>query len=110
MNRMYPQTTVLQLSLDLTSPVGKSMLTILAAATEIERDLLVERTQAGLARAKKEGKTLGRPTKASEAQRAELAAKHQAGTTISALARQYGVSRLSIARVAKPDSHRGLIQ
>jgi putative DNA-invertase from lambdoid prophage Rac len=110
MNRMCPQTTVLQLSLDLTSPVGKTMLTILAAATEIEHDLLVERTQAGLARAKKEGKTLGRLTKTSEAQHKEISAKHQAGTTISEMAKQYGVSRFSIARIAKPALHRSLIQ
>lgn len=97
------QVIVLQLrKLDLTSPAGKMMLTMLAAVGEMERDLLVERTQAGLARAKKEGKTLGRPTKTSEAQRKEILAKHQAGTTISELSRQYGVSRISIARIAKP--------
>lgn len=94
---------VLQLGkLDLTSAAGKMMLAMLGAIAEMERDLLVERTQAGLARAKKEGKTLGRPTKTSEAQRKEILAAHKAGTTISALAKQYGVSRLSIARIAKP--------
>jgi putative DNA-invertase from lambdoid prophage Rac len=86
------------------------MLTILAAATEMERDLLVERTQAGLARAKKEDNTLGRPTKTSEAQHKEISAKHQASTTISEMARQYGVSRFSIAHIAKPALHRSLIQ
>lgn len=96
---------VLQLGkLDLTSPAGKMMLTMLAAVGEMERDLLVERTQAGLARAKQQGKTLGRPTKTTEAQRAEIIAKRQAGATISDLSRQYGVSRLSIARIAKPES------
>ena len=94
---------VLQLGkLDLTSPAGKLMLNLLSAVAEMERDLMVERTQAGLARAKKEGKTLGRPTKTSEVQRKEILAKHQAGTTISELARQNGVSRLSIARIARP--------
>lgn len=94
---------VLQLGkLDLTSAAGKMMLTMLAAVGEMERDLLVERTQAGLARAKQQGKTLGRPTKTTEAQRKDIIAKHQAGATISALAKQYGVSRLSIARIAKP--------
>ena len=52
---------VLQLGkLDLTSAAGKLMLNMLAAVAEMERDLLVERTQSGLARAKAEGKTLGR--------------------------------------------------
>jgi DNA invertase Pin-like site-specific DNA recombinase len=94
---------VLQLGkMDLTSPAGKLMLNMLSAVAEMERDLLVERTQAGLARAKQEGKTLGRPTKTNETQRTEIIAKHQAGATISELSRQYGVSRISIARIAKP--------
>ena len=94
---------VLQLGkLDLASAAGKMMLAMLGAIAEMERDLLVERTQAGLARAKQKGKTLGRPTKTNEAQRAEIIAKHQAGATISDLSRQYGVSRLSITRIAKP--------
>jgi putative DNA-invertase from lambdoid prophage Rac len=46
---------------DLTSAAGKMTMQILGAVAEFERDLLIERTQAGLARAKSEGKTLGRP-------------------------------------------------
>ena len=46
---------------DLTSPAGKMTMQVLAAVAEFERDLLVERTQAGLERAKAEGKKLGRP-------------------------------------------------
>jgi putative DNA-invertase from lambdoid prophage Rac len=50
---------VLQLgNLDLVSPAGKLMLSMLAAVAELERDLLVERTQDGLARARSEGKPL----------------------------------------------------
>jgi DNA invertase Pin-like site-specific DNA recombinase len=93
---------VLQLgNLDLTSAAGKMMMTMLSAVAEMERDLLVERTQAGLARAKREGKELGRPRKTTDAQRAEIISKHQAGISISELARQYGISRLSIARIAR---------
>ena len=46
---------------DLTSSTGKMTMQILGAVAEFERDLLIERTQAGLARAKSEGKKLGRP-------------------------------------------------
>lgn len=46
---------------DLTSAAGKMTLQVIAAVAEFERDLLVERTHAGLSRAKSEGKTLGRP-------------------------------------------------
>lgn len=65
---------VLQLGkLDPTSSAGKLMLTMLAAVAEMERDVLVERTQSGLARAraKAEGKRLGRPTRTTEAQRSD---------------------------------------
>ncbi|MGV8893904.1 MAG: recombinase family protein [Burkholderiaceae bacterium] len=95
---------VLQLGkLDLTSTAGKLMLTMLAAIAEMERDLLVERTQAGLARAKAEGKTLGRPPKTTGEQRQEIADLYEKGSSISALSRIYGVSRASIMRIAKPE-------
>jgi putative DNA-invertase from lambdoid prophage Rac len=94
---------VLQLGkLDLTSAAGKLMLNMLAAVAEMERDLLVERTQSGLARAKAEGKTLGRPTSTTDEQRAAMARQHQAGESISSLARTFGISRASVMRVVKP--------
>lgn len=46
---------------DLTSPAGKMTMQVLGAVAEFERDLLIERTQSGLKRAKAEGKRLGRP-------------------------------------------------
>src|SRR3954468_1749765 len=54
---------------DLASSTGKLTMNILNAVAEFERDLLVERTQAGLSRAKSEGKTLGRPLSLTEDQR-----------------------------------------
>jgi putative DNA-invertase from lambdoid prophage Rac len=91
---------VLQLGkLDLTSPAGKLMLTMLAAVAEMERDLLVERTQSGLMRAKSEGKTLGRPTKTNDDQRAEIVNMRKTDVSISALSRTYGISRASVMRV-----------
>lgn len=94
---------VLQLGkLDLTSSAGKLMLTMLAALAEMERDMLVERTQSGLARAKAEGKTLGRPISTTDEQRTAMAARFAAGESISALARDYAISRASVMRVVKP--------
>jgi DNA invertase Pin-like site-specific DNA recombinase len=93
---------VLQLgTLDLTSTAGKMMLTMLGAVAEMERDLLVERTQAGLARAKSEGKTLGRPPKTTAEQRGDIIAKYVASESVSALARLYEVSRANILGVVK---------
>ncbi len=96
---------VLQLGkLDLTSAAGKLMLTMLAAVAEMERDLLVERTQSGLARAKAEGKTLGRPASSTDEQRAAMVKRYQGGEgeSISALARDFGISRASVMRIVKP--------
>lgn len=94
---------VLQLGkLDLTSSAGKLMLTMLAAMAEMERDLLIERTQSGLARAKAKGKTLGRPALTTDEQRAKMVARFKAGESISALSRDYDVSRASVMRVVKP--------
>ena len=95
---------VLQLGkLDLTSPAGKLMLTMLAAVAEMERDMLVERTQSGLARAKAEGKTLGRPSRTTQTQRDAIVAKFaERSVSISALAREYDLSRASVMRIVKP--------
>ena len=60
---------------DLTSTAGKLLLSMLAAVAEMERDLLIERTQAGLARAKAEGKKLGGPSKTTPEQREAILSK-----------------------------------
>src|SRR5690606_31510666 len=52
---------------DLTSSAGKMTMGVIAAVAEFERDLLVERTRSGLARAKASGTALGRPQALSEA-------------------------------------------
>jgi putative DNA-invertase from lambdoid prophage Rac len=59
----------------------------------------VERTQSGLSRARAQGKLLGRPTKTSDDQRQAIKAAHGAGETVSALAREYGISRASILNI-----------
>lgn len=81
---------------DLTSPAGKLLLTMLSALAEMERDLLVERTQAGLARAKAEGKQLGRKAKTNDAQRQEIRQRLGAGESVSSVARGYNISRANV--------------
>lgn len=48
---------------DLTSAAGKLLLSMLAAVAEMERDLLIERTQAGLSRARPKVRSWGDPLK-----------------------------------------------
>jgi putative DNA-invertase from lambdoid prophage Rac len=83
---------------DLTSAAGKMTMGVIAAVAEFERDLLVERTQAGLSRAKAQGKALGRPASLTEGQRSEVAQKLVKGASVAALAREYGTSRQTIMR------------
>lgn len=91
------QVIVLQLGkVDLASVAGKLLLTMLVAVAEMERDLLIERTQAGLQRARAEGKKLGRPSKTTESQRVEIRSLLAQGVAVSEVARQYQVSRACV--------------
>ena len=83
---------------DLTSAAGKMTMGVIAAVAEFERDLLIERTQAGLTRAKSEGKTLGRPQSLSHIQGEELRKRLGSGESVSALAREYQTSRQTVMR------------
>jgi putative DNA-invertase from lambdoid prophage Rac len=91
---------VLQLgNLDLTSKAGALMVKMLAAVADFERDLIIERTQAGLARAKAQGKRLGRPTKTTEKERLAIVSALHAGKSVSELAREYGISRALVHNI-----------
>ncbi|MBR8209950.1 recombinase family protein [Burkholderia cenocepacia] len=84
---------------DLTSAAGRMTMQVLNAVAEFERDLLIERTQAGIARAKAEGKTMGRPSALSKQQQNEVRNLLSEGATVAGLAKQYGTSRQTIMRV-----------
>ena len=84
---------------DLTSPAGKMTMAVIAAVAEFERDMLVERTQAGLTRAKAEGKKLGRPRSLSQEQRTLVLRQREQGVSLGILAKELGVSRSAIQRV-----------
>ncbi len=84
---------------DLTSSTGKLTMGVINHVAEFERDLLIERTQAGLARARKEGRALGRPHALTPTQRAEVRKRLAAGESVAALARAFATSRQTIMRV-----------
>src|SRR5215218_9246567 len=84
---------------DLASSTGKLTMNVINAVAEFERDLLTERTQAGLSRAKAEGKRLGRPASLTTEQRKEAVRRLREGATVSALAREFKTSRQTILRV-----------
>jgi putative DNA-invertase from lambdoid prophage Rac len=84
---------------DLTSAAGKMTMSVLNAVSEFERDLLIERTQAGLARALANGKSLGRPHTLNNVQQLEAIRRLSAGDSVASVARDFKTSRQSIMRL-----------
>jgi putative DNA-invertase from lambdoid prophage Rac len=89
---------------DLTSAAGRMTMGVLNAVAEFERDLIVERTQAGLKRAKAEGKALGRPASLTTDQQEAVRRKRAVGVSLGVLAKEFGVSRAAIQRAQRRTS------
>lgn len=80
---------------------GKALLGILGVMAELERDLIRERTNAGLARARAQGKVIGRPKKMiTPGQIADLRAS---GMTIIGISKKLGVSKNTVIRRMKAE-------
>jgi putative DNA-invertase from lambdoid prophage Rac len=85
-------------ALDLTTPAGRAMASLLAIFAEFEREILRERTRAGLAQARLNGKRLGRPETAG-LQAAEIRKLYRAGASKSEIARRLEIGRTSVRRI-----------
>lgn len=84
---------------DLSTPIGKAMLTMLAAVAELERSNIKARQMAGIARAKSEGKALGREKTINDAAVAQWRKENCA--SIQATAVQFGISTASVKRACR---------
>lgn len=84
---------------ELSSPAGKITIQVINAVTEFERDLLIERTQSGLARAKIKGKKFGRPSALKDIDKQLVMNLLSSGTDVSEIARKFKTSRQTILRV-----------
>jgi len=87
-------------ALDTTTPAGKAMFGMLGIFAEFERDMIRERVNAGLARAKAEGKKLGRPFLPDETREAILKRKSE-GMSIRNIAKELEVGTSTVQRVLK---------
>lgn len=87
--------------LDSTTPTGKAMLQMLAIFAELERSFIKERTMAGLAAARAQGRVGGRPKKADNptARRAQIL--RDSNESITDIAKTLGVSVATVYRVTK---------
>lgn len=85
--------------IDTTSPGGKLVFHIFGALAEFEREMIRERTKAGLKAAKSRGRKLGRPAALTEAQIEMARAMRSTGKhSMPEIAKQLGVSRATLYR------------
>jgi DNA invertase Pin-like site-specific DNA recombinase len=93
-----------QQGLDTTTPSGKAMFQMLGVFGEFERAMIRERVNAGLARAKAQGKQLGRPTTATPTLVAEVGRLRAEGMGINAIAKALGKGTSFVQRVLAANS------
>lgn len=90
-------------TIDTTTASGKLVFSIFAALAEFERELISERTKAGLASARARGRKGGRPYKMTPAKvRMAVASMGQPGTTVGELCKELGVTRQTLYRHVSP--------
>ena len=91
-------------AIDTTTAAGKLVFGIFAALSEFERELISERTVAGLASARARGRKGGRPFKMTAAKlRLAMAAMGQPETTVGNLCKELGIARQTLYRHVSPN-------
>ena len=91
-------------AIDTTTPAGKLVFGIFAALAEFERELIVERTRAGLASARARGRHGGRPFAMTPTKlRMAMAAMGQPETEVRKLCAELGLSRSALYRYVDPN-------
>lgn len=91
---------VRNMALDTSTPAGQLMFNVMASLAQFERELIRERTLLGLERARRQGKTLGRP-KVSAATERRIADMLEANVPISKIMRLTRVGASAVYRVKK---------
>jgi len=87
-------------AIDTTTPAGRMMMQMVGAFAEFERAMIRERTRAGLAAARAEGRVGGRRSKLTPDQRADVVENVTSGRRSAAqMARLYKVSEATVSRI-----------
>ena len=84
---------------DTDTPLGKAFFTLAAMFAELERSILIERVRAGMARARAEGKRIGRPERRVDLER--VARLHAQGRSVRQIARDLAIPSSTIAKRLK---------
>ena len=94
---------ILNLGIDTNTPTGKLMLTMLGGIAEFERDIMLERQKEGVAKAKREGKYMGRkPTV--QLQGDKIRELNAQGKSAAEIAKELGIHRSGVYRVLDKES------
>src|SRR5881409_1432912 len=93
-------------AIDTSTPMGKMIFTVLGAVAELERNLIRERIQMGISRARKEGKALGRPRV--EVDPLQVAGLRARGYSWNQIAGKLGVGRGTAERAFRTLSQKPL--
>jgi DNA invertase Pin-like site-specific DNA recombinase len=86
-------------NIDTSGPLGRAMLVIVAAISELEMSLIVERVKAGMRRARLEGRQIGRARL--DVDRQQVVTDRRAGMSLTQVAKRHNISRASVCRLMK---------
>jgi DNA invertase Pin-like site-specific DNA recombinase len=89
-------------NVDTDSALGRAMIIIIAAISELERSLIVERVRAGMRRAKLEGRQIGRARL--DVDREQVVIDRRSGLSLTQVAKRHNISRASVCRLMKEAS------
>src|SRR5262245_51199184 len=81
-------------AIDTSTPMGRIVFTVLSAVAELERSLICERVTSGLARARKQGKQLGRPRVIVDC--AKVRTSYKEGNSVRVIAAQLGLTKSTV--------------
>ena len=105
LNRFNIEYVSLRESIDTGGPLGRAIIVIVAAITELERSLIIERVRCGMRRARLEGRQIGR--RPLELDREAIQRDRQHGLSLAQIAKAHRISRATVHRVlhahAPPD-------
>lgn len=85
-------------SFDTTTPTGKAMFGMLAVFAEFERDIIQQRTKAGLESARKRGRIGGRPA-IDEKTKKRVRTLFESGESANDIAKEYGIGRATVYKI-----------
>jgi DNA invertase Pin-like site-specific DNA recombinase len=86
-------------NIDTGGPLGRALLTIIGAISELERSLIVERVKAGMRRAKLEGRRIGRTPL--NINREQVVQDRRSGMSLTLVSKKHRISRASVCRLVK---------